>query len=497
MMLLMRSHSGKLSPLRVCDSGSVVARRIRQTALAMVCVLLALIVPASAGGSPPTCWEEASPPLAAANGAGETLVAWGDSCDYEEGFPLRANARVAIGNVKTGFTNFGSISSSGRVVLPASVSIDDAGDSWVMGFDAMFERRGKYGGLYQDNTGVWFSFRPAHGAFQVSTGLPTGGTLIRAAFVASNRVGATVLAWTTLRGTYVAWGTPTGKISKPHFIGHRFEAIRVGVDNLNRALIVGAYPDTTIATVSGRLGHSFSRIQKVASPLNDRRNLRERFGEPLVAIGVRGDAFITWETNWEESEGGEFSGEFEGPTERVYRRPDGYIVRTAGLSRALFGYAEQGAGATVDRVGATVVLRPIETGYEVIALSPSGRVRSRLRPPNSSAWRGPNLAGNEYGKAVIGWSGPCNSCVSAKLVNTRGTRTASRTFTTQYEVPIGAVTMTVDPQGSAAAIWMEKGVSQSGIYAINARAIEPGGQTVLVGAPLTVSGGQPMSAALN
>jgi hypothetical protein len=443
-----------------------------------LCMTASLAEIAPASWSAAVCTEEASAALAAVNESGETLIAWGDSCDHEEGVPLRASAQVAIGTTKSGFTDLGAISPPDSLSYPTGALLDKAGNGWVVGLNEVAERGGKYDQYKQENTGVWFAFRPAGGTFGAPTELPTGGSLAGTAFVAGNRAGTIVLAWTTSRGSYVAWGTPTGRISSPHFFGNGLQIVGISVDGRGRALIIGYTGTATqIVTITGRVGGPFSRLHTIASgQRNPREHLVEYFNEPLAAISPNGNALIAWETNWEK---GHEAGEFSGPTELVDHRAGGRFDEPIQLATDFLGNTGQRPVATVDGGGGAIIIRSKEFRWEAVALTPNGHIIYERRLPQSTDLSWPSLAGNEHGRAVVGWAGPCKSCIRTVLMTNPGTHATIQTFATQNEVPEGDVTMTIDVHGTATAIWVEGTPTNDG-YTIDARAITPRAQTVQV-----------------
>lgn len=356
-------------------------------------------------------------------------------------------------------------------------------DAWVLGFDEKVARRGKYETIEQENTRVWLAFRPTGSSVLRLPSLPTGGLPTESALIAGNRSGATIFAWSTDRGTFVAWGDEAGKISAPQFFGHGLQVVSAGVDRGGRALIVGYYPGyqfsetaRAIVTLAGRAGGALSLHELVAASRRPRQHLQGYLGEPVAAVGFNGDALVIWETHWVKQN---YENEFAGPTLAVHRRLDGRFDKPVHLAKAFFDDSTVWHGAAVDATGAAVVLRPQPPGYRVTTLTPGGRVKSerRLWPSGGPIW--PSFAANAQGQAVIGWVGPCRSCISTVAATTNGTISAVQTLAVANEVPEAAVSMAVDGQGTDTAVWMERTSAGEG-YVVNAGAIAPLAQIVPV-----------------
>lgn len=193
--------------------------------------LVGLMVVAAQARS--ACEKKIVGPLATMNTRGEMLVAWQDTENAGYEFCGSAVADAAIGSTESGFTNMGTVSVAGTLSNPTSVYLDGAGNGWIVGVHQV-AGSGKYGPTYK-NLGAWFAYRPAGESFQWPVELPTGGIKTQSsAFVAGNQAGRTVLAWSTERGTYLAWGTPTGGISVPTFIGRGFQVSGLSVGENGR-----------------------------------------------------------------------------------------------------------------------------------------------------------------------------------------------------------------------------------------------------------------------
>jgi hypothetical protein len=446
--------------------------------LATVSTLFVLIAQASSTWGAEACMEQGSNPFSAVSAPGEMLVTWEDICEHDEGIPVRASAQAAIGSTETGFVDMGAISPPNAVSRPSGAFIDDAGDGWVIGITFVASRSGKYESYGEKHTGAWVAFRPAGGSFRAPVALQTGGSLVTKASVAGNSAGVVVLAWSTSRGGYAAWGAPNGSVSSPQFLGRGFQVASVGVDSRGRALIVGSTP-TTIGTITGQAGGPFSPIHTIAAQRrNPRKRLIHTLGMPVAAIGPGGNAFIAWET---ARVGPELEDEeLSGPTDLVYRRARGRFSKPVHFGKTFFGAEPQNAVGTVDGYGRTVIIRDIENSDQEVALAPDGHVRAKRLLPHSASPVFTKVTSNAAGQAVIAWAGPCGSCISVVLGDTDGAGTAVQTYQTPHEVSrYEPVIPTIDQQGAATAVWIEATESGEG-YAIEARAIAPGATAVQV-----------------
>jgi hypothetical protein len=315
--------------------------------------------------------------LAAGNGRGEALVVWEDGEQSEVKFCESSVADAAVGSVSSGFASLGMVSAPGKLSYATGVSLDEAGDGWVVGLHEKFGGYQQYGATYE-TSGVWAAFRPAGGSFRAPVELPAKGGPPQMAWVASNSAGRTLLAWDTTGGTYLAFGTAAGSISKPTFIGGGFQVSGLGVDENGRALVVGYYGSkkyevVRIAAVTAGVSGSFSRPRVlVAQPRNVRKGLIGYMFQPLVAIGPRGNAVIAWESIWANRR---TTYEFAGPNLLMYRRADGRFDRPVRLPK---GFLSGNAAAAVDSAGRAVIVSPAEDlrGLEEVAVSPAGRAGS-------------------------------------------------------------------------------------------------------------------------
>lgn len=171
-----------------------------------------------------------SAPLAATNGRGETLLVWKYGRESAGGFCESTVADAVVGSASAGFAGLGTISEPSKLSYATGVSLDGAGDGWVVGLHEMYAGSNKYGPDFE-TSGVWAAFRPAGAGFRAPVELPIKSPVQETeAWVAGNRAGRTLLAWSNYSGTYLAFGTSTGVISKPTFIGGGFRIAGLGVD---------------------------------------------------------------------------------------------------------------------------------------------------------------------------------------------------------------------------------------------------------------------------
>ena len=415
------------------------------------------------------CTYGATNPLAAVNGTGETLIAWQEvtsgASEYEEEKVCdSAVAPVAVGSPQTGFTDMGPLSAPGRMSAPTGAILDDAGSGWVIGVHNAVTGENKYG-LDWGWTGAWLAFRPAGARFRSAVKLPGRGLLADPPLVAGNRAGAALFAWDTVRGSYVAWGTPSGTITTPRFFGHRFRVAGIGVNERGQALIIGHYTTresledaTSIVAITGQAYGAFSTPRAIATePRNARGRVTSLFERPLVGIGPTGSAVIVWET-WRE-----LPRESPGPGLLVYRYADGHFTRPRQIPKEFLDLGIATTEATVDADGRALIVHDSEHSWREVAVMPGGRLGPEWSLPES--FYEPSLAGNELGQTVIGKSeiGKKRS-ITAILGDTSGAPTTSQTFALPHEVS-GGFTMTIDRQGDATAIWIEK--SQQGTTVVH------------------------------
>ncbi len=441
----------------------------------VMATLMAVAVSPSGGYSQTSCGRGFSAPLAATDERGETLVAWQDGKKSEGGFCESAVADVAIGSTGAGFVDLGAVSAPGELSYATGVSLDGAGDGWVIGLHEVYAREEKYGPSFE-KSGVWVAFRPAGGSFMAPIELPTRGTPVLAAWVASNRAGRTLLAWSTYSGTYLAFGTTTGAISKATFVGGGFQVGGLGVDENGRALIVGYYGSKQyeairIAAVTADVSGSFSRPRVLAAqPRNARKDLVGYFSLPLVAIGPRGNAVIVWESTWANPRT-----DYESPGSDllIYRRADGHFDKPVRLPN---GFLSESATAAVDGTGRAIIASAtVRKGLKEVAVSPDGGV-----DPQHRLWSFVNevsAVSNARGQTIISW---VDGGRPIKVIegNTRGINNEPQTIDTPDEVSSGEIAEVVSPQGKATLFWVEEPRKQESV--LFARAVVPGAQPVKI-----------------
>lgn len=417
------------------------------------------------------CEKRIVGPLATVNARGEMLVAWQDT--ENSGYELcgSAVADAAIGSTESGFTNMGTVSVAGTLSYPTSMALDGAGNGWIVGVHQVAES-GKYGPTYK-NVGAWFAYRPAGGSFQSPVELPTGGIKTQSsAFVAGNQAGRTVLAWSTERGTYLAWGTPTGSISAPTFIGRGFQVSGLSVDESGRALVVGCYYSEglavrpiEIAAVSSDASGSFSRPHVLAVRRQNRRKHLIGFpGLPVVGIGPNGNAIVAWEIDWLKQH---TAYEYAGLSQSIYRQADGHFDKPVRLPK---GFVQRVKATTVDTAGRAIIVLSARRGLREATVTPGGHVGSERHLEGSL---NPSVADNALGQVVIVWE-EGGSSIGVVLGNTQGINGARQILA----IPHNQVLATMDARGIATVLWVAEESPRE--TTLNARAITPGAQTVKV-----------------
>jgi hypothetical protein len=451
----------------------------------LVLIAIAVAASASEGYVRFSCGGHGiSSTLTATNGQGETLVVWQDGQQSGGGYCESTVADAAVGSASTGFASLGTISSPNELSYATGVSLDGTGDGWVIGLHEVYAGSNKYGPDFE-KSGVWAAFRPAGGGFRAPVELPIKGRAMQEteAWVAGNRAGKTLLAWSTDAGAYVAFGTSTGAVSKPTFIGGGFHIAGLGVDESGRALVVGYYyakeadEVVRIATVTAGTSGSFSGPHILIRRLrNSRKRLIGYFEPPLVAIGPHGNAVIAWKTIWENRHGGD---EFPGPSLLLYRQASGRFEKPVRLPG---GFLESEDAAAVDGAGRAIMVSPTTNYLQEIAVSPDDRVG---RPHRLWSYVGyPEVASNAQGQAVVAWGGFI-PFVYGVLGNTRGKDGKPQTITSSPSLgdTISAVTPTMSPQGVATVFWVEQPKKEETI--LYARAVAAGAQ------PVKVASGEP------
>lgn len=406
-------------------------------------------------------------------------MVWQDGQRSEGGYCESAVADAAVGSTNAGFAGLGTISAPNELSYATGVSLDGADDGWVIGLHEVYAGSNKYGADFE-KSGVWAAFRPAGGGFRAPVELPIkgGATQETEAWVAGNQAGKTLLGWSTDTGAYLAYGTSTGVISKPTFIGGGFHIAGLGVDESGQGIVVGYYyarerdEVVPIAVVTTGASGSFSRPHVLAHLLrNARKRLIGYYEPPLVAIGPRGNAVIAWETTWENRHAED---EFSGPNLLIYRQASGRFDKPVRLPG---GFLESEDVAAVDAAGRAIIVSPTTNYLQEIAVSPNDRVG---RPNRLWGYVGyPEVASNAQGQAVVAWGGSI-PFVYGVLGNTRGKDGKPQTITSSPSLgdTISQVTPTMSPQGVATVFWVERPKKEETI--LYARAIAAGAQTVKV-----------------
>ncbi len=369
------------------------------------------------------------------------------------------------------------VSAPGKLSYATGVSLDEAGDGWVVGLHEKFGGYQQYGATYE-TSGAWAAFRPAGGGFQAPVELSTKGGPPQMAWVASNSVGRTLLAWDTNGGTYLAFGTAAGTISRPTFIGGGFQVSGIGVDESGRALVVGYYGSkkyevVRIAAVTATVSGVFARPRVlVAQPRNARKGLVGYMVPPVVAIGPDGNAVVAWKSFWVYRR---TENEFAAPNLLMYRRADGRFDRPVRLPK---GFLSGNAAAAVDNAGRAVIVSPAEDlrGLKEVAVSPAGRVGPQRRVSQFGDY--PSLAGNALGQVVIAWDFASRS-VKIVLGNSKGVNGGLQTTArAPAEATDWESAATIDLQGIATVFWVEEPMKN--VRILYAQALEPGAQPIKI-----------------
>lgn len=267
--------------------------------------------------------------------------------------------------------------------------------------------------------------------------------------VAGNQAGTVLLAWSTERGTYLAWGSPSGAISTPQYFGRGFRISAAGVDNAGRALVVGSYTGrrpheavTSIGVITGQAFGPFSGPRIIAAVRRNRRGkATQRFEEPFAAIGQDGDAIIIWET-WRNP-----PHESRGPDLLVYRSAGGRFTRPRRYPKLELEQLHTGTppSAIVDRSGHAVLLHHAENGWREAAIAPGGRLVSDRRLGLYSYSL--EVIGNENGELAIVGTGPNDARkITAIHGSTAGSLSAVETFTTTGQIYPERFAATMSPQ---------------------------------------------------
>ncbi len=460
-------------------------------------VVISLVVAAPASGlgfSQEFCGNGASGLIAGSNGAGELLVAWGQTEGPSEGrLCNHAVSAAAIGSPATGFTPLGIVPSGGGLSFPVGVHIDDAGDAWIVGLHAELAPGDKYGPSYEAS-GSWLSFRPANKGFEGPLQLPTRHGESEAVLISGNRHGVVLVAWVTERGTYLAWATG-GRLARVTFFGAEFHVAGMGLDEAGRALIAGYYPgrgdaegESAIAVVTTTASGGIGRPRVIARSRRSlgKRRFTESLGVPVVGVGPRGDAFIAYATNW-IWEGKWARQEFAGANMLAHRRAGGRLSRPKAFAKGFLDFATGAAPTnggvpepqtvTVDSAGRAAIVSVRNSHVEEIFLSSSAHTERRdrlggLRPDTIT------IAGNANGQTVLGWTAGINNLTTV-LGDTRGHHQRARATTPTLQIDSGdGPVPTIDEKGAADLVWIEEGTAGNNV--VNARTLTPGATTVQI-----------------
>jgi hypothetical protein len=419
-----------------------------------------------------------SSPSATVNEAGEILTAWQDSRVGGQESCESAVVAAAIGSTKTGFADMGVVSAPAHgFSVPRGTFLDDRGNGWVVGVDG-YEHGSKSPGAV---TGAWFAFRPAGGHFQRRVDLRTKHYQAEEVFVAGSPAGRALLAWNTRTGSYVAWGTPTGRTSTPTFFGHEFQTTALGVDDKGRALIVGDYSGgyseaaRAIAVITSGASGSFSGPRTIAVAPRSAPGRPTPLSRPVVGIGPQGSAVIAYEI---EMENQQFPYERPGPDVLVYRRADGHFNKPVRWAK---GFLEGGRNAAVvDGNGRAMIVSQNYPPGELRAttVAGGGRVGGTHLLPGGRGANELDLSANTAGQVIITLGTGCLSCSpTVILADIQGHH--SKPMVLPTAVAGGEAVATVNAQGTATVLWM---IHNTNTYEsmLDARAIEPGAQTVQI-----------------
>jgi hypothetical protein len=451
--------------------------------LAVACFVLVLgLVHASASWG---CAFGGLYPLAAVDGAGEMLVAWQETTSgapEEDGEEVCGSevTPVAVGSPATGFEDLGPLTGPGGMSRPTGVVLDEAGDGWVIGVHNGMIGATRYGGIWQW-TSAWVAFRPAGGRFQPAVKLPSKGLLEEPPMVAGNKAGVTLFAWSTDRGTYLAWGDPDGKVTAPRFFGRSLNVTGIGVNEQGEAFVVGydvsrppSHKAKSIVFITGRAYGAFSPPRVIAAePRNHRGQVTTEFGRPLAAVGPTGAAVIIWET-WRQFPRHPQRNS-PGPSLLVYREADGHVTSPRRIQKKFLSLNLGPTFATVDAAGRALLVHKVGTfTWREVVVMPGGQLGpERLVPEGLGE---PSLAGNEGGETVIGMVAKRKSLLFL-VGDTSGVLPVSETFATPYETTAEPI-VTIDGRGEATAVWIE--MPQKKVSVVDARALAPGAQTVQI-----------------
>lgn len=448
--------------------------RLKALAVGLMALAAVLAAPAASDGYIRfTCGGHGySSLLSTTSDRDETLLVWEKGQESQDGFCESTIAEAAVGSTSSGFGALGMISNTGKLSYATGVSLDEAGDGWVIGLHEAYSGSNRYGPHFEPS-GAWAAFRPAGSGFHAPVELPFKGEPPSAAWVAGNRAGRTLLAWSTPDGSYLSLATNAGVVSKPTFIGRGFQVSAVGVAESGRAVVVGYYGSKSfeaikIAAVTTNASGSFSRPQVLVNrPRNVSKHLIGHFEQPIAAVGPRGNAVIAWETDWVERRSEE---EFSGPNELMYLQANGHFDKPVRLASRFLDSPGEGA---VDHTGGAVVISAnVDHGLREDTVSPGGRVGQERK-----LWGfvdEVSMAGNEFGRIAIGWVDGAQR-LGVIVGNIKGVDDKPQLITTPHEVGL-ELTVAMNAQGVATVFWVEKPAKDQTI--LYAQSITPGAQPV-------------------
>jgi hypothetical protein len=384
---------------------------------------------------------------------------------------------VVAGSPEGRFESLGNVSGPSGMSAPQGVAIDQAGAGWVIGVHNGITGANHYG-LEWEWTSAWAAFRPAGESLQSAIKLPAKGVMFEKPRVAENASGVALLAWSTERGTYLAWGDPDGKITPPQFLA-QLHVVAIGVDEHGAAHAIGyygspkAFVTKSIVAVSAGQYSVFARPHVIAvEPHRVHGKAAVSFGRPFAVFGPTGAAVIVWESLYSVPPPEAPAG----PGLLVERQADGHFTPPRSLSKEFLGYElkTDPAFATVDAAGQTLIVHEVNGSWHELDTLASGRPSAeRVLPAVEVDPLG--LAGNELGETAI-VIGQRNRIV-ALLGGSFGAPPTTQTIPTPNEDSPAPV-VTIDGDGHATAVWIEK--PQENITLVNAQAISLGAQTIQI-----------------
>jgi hypothetical protein len=205
----------------------------------------------------------------------------------------------------------------------------------------------------------------------------------------------------------------------------------------------------------------------------------------VAAIGPQGNVVVIWRT--ERSQGRKTSNS----STLAYGNADGHFTKpvqhaTRGFFESFEDYGE--SHATVDSSGRAFIVfhserkpESIDYAWMGVTVAPGGRIGAERRLP-VPFYAELSLASNELGQTIVGEHGAVGRQSEIHVIfgTTAGFGTASESFRTPHDLFAGDVTLTLDEQRKATAIWCEGLLPGEGQPRVSARAITPGAQIVQV-----------------